>query len=466
MHEWRQKLLREHSGQPRPLRVLVASHSHPEVSNGGAEIAAFQLYKGLAARDDCEAWFLGCDRNAGADKPGALLSQPFSANEYLYATGTFDWFKFANRDPRFRGEIERLFSGLAPDIVHFHHYINFGVEVFAHLKRVAPACKIVLTLHEYLAICNHYGQMVTKGHRNLCYEATPQRCQNCFPEFGKSDFFLRKLYIERFFGLVDMFVAPSQFLADRYIAWGIPAEKMAVLENLMPPSAPVPAAMLPADGMLRLGFFGQISSLKGIDVIFDAATLLAKDHIDSVSFEIFGDYRGQPPEFQAAFLARLEKAGANIRFNGPYDRPRVNRLMQSVHAILVPSVWWENSPVVIQEALRNKRPVICSDIGGMAEKVRDGIDGFHFAAGNPIALAILIRQLAENRALLADLTASLSGMPEHATSIEDYLGLYHGLGAGTAEAEAELPAAPEPQAIPVSSNRPERRRAARLKDKA
>jgi len=436
MHQWPQNLLLEYSSQPRPLRVLVASHSHPEVSNGGAEIAAFQLYKSLAARADCEAWYLGCDRTAGADKPGAVLSQPYSANEYLYATGNFDWFKFANHDPRFRGEIERLFTGLAPDIVHFHHYINFGVEVFAHLKRAAPAAKIVLTLHEYLAICHHYGQMVTKGHRNLCFEASPRLCQNCFPDTPKSDFFLRKLYIERFFGLVDMFVSPSQFLAERYIAWGIPESKMAVLENLMPPHPPAPPAPLPADGMLRLGFFGQISSLKGIDVIFDAASLLAKEDINAVSFEIFGDYRGQPPEFQAAFLARLEKAGANIRFNGPYDRQRVNRLMQSVHAVLVPSVWWENSPVVIQEALRNRRPVICSDIGGMAEKVRDGIDGFHFAAGNPIALAMLIRELVEDRARLAALTAALPGLPEQVTSVEDYLGLYHGLGAIAAEVPA------------------------------
>ncbi len=59
--------------------------------------------------------------------------------------------------------------------------------------------------------------------------------------------------------------------------------------------------------------------------------------------------------------------------------------MQSVDAVLVPSIWWENSPVVIQEALANGRPVICSDIGGMAENVRPGHDGFHFEAGNPRA---------------------------------------------------------------------------------
>jgi glycosyltransferase involved in cell wall biosynthesis len=411
----------------RPLRILIASHAHPQISNGGAEIAAYQLYEGVKAdKDVAQAWYLGCDRDAGADKAGAVFSQPFAdQDEYVYATGAFEWFKFANRDPNFPKEFRRLLAELKPDVVHFHHHINFGVEALWHVREVLPNAKILLTLHEYLGICNHFGQMVTKGHFNLCYESSTVRCHRCFPEFSKADFFLRKLYIERFFGLVDRFVSPSHFLAERYIAWGIAPEKMAVLENLMPEVERGKIAVPPDTGPLRIGFFGQISKLKGMDVLFDAAAQLDEDEdMKDVSLEIFGDYRGQPPEFQERFLAQLGKAGKNIRFNGPYDRQRVDRLMQSVHAVLVPSVWWENSPVVIQEALRNRRPVICSDIGGMEEKVRDGIDGLHFAAGNPAALAGLIRDLANDRARLRELTEKLPGEPELVSGLDDYMRLY------------------------------------------
>ena len=55
--------------------------------------------------------------------------------------------------------------------------------------------------------------------------------------------------------------------------------------------------------------------------------------------------------------------------------------------MIVPSTWWENSPVVIQEAFHHGRPIIASDIGGMAEKVRHGIDGLHFHAGSAESLA-------------------------------------------------------------------------------
>ena len=61
--------------------------------------------------------------------------------------------------------------------------------------------------------------------------------------------------------------------------------------------------------------------------------------------------------------------------------------MREVDWTIVPSTWWENAPVVIQEAFHHGRPIIASDIGGMAEKVRDDIDGLHFHVGNPESLA-------------------------------------------------------------------------------
>jgi len=416
-------------GAPAPapkLKVLIAAHSHPEVSIGGAEISAFQLFETLQHRADCQSWYLGCDRTLAARRPGSVLNQPWSDAEYLYAVESFDWFKFANPDTRLPGEIERLLQQLQPDVLHFHHYINFGVEILEYARRTLPNCRIVLTLHEYLAICHHYGQMVTKKHRTLCYHSSPDHCHACFPEFSPSDFFLRRRYIMRFFDLVDVFIAPSRFLADRYVAWGVPASKMVVLENLMPEPLVAPHRMAEPDEIIRIGFFGQTSALKGINVLFDAAERLAAENVSNVTFDIFGDYTSQPEEFQGEFLARLEKAGPNIQFNGPYGRPQLDGLIQSVHAVLVPSVWWENSPLVIQEALRNRRPVICSGIGGMAEKVRNGVDGWHFPAGNALALASLLRNLAKDPERLNRVAAAMTGIPASQSGIEDFLRIYRG----------------------------------------
>ena len=408
------------------LRILVISHSHPEISKGGAEIAAFQLHRGFAARENCVSWFMGCDRRRTRSE--IPISQPFGIDDYLYSVGEFDWFKFSNQDPRLPDALTNVLLDLRPDIVHFHHYINVGVEALAIVKRALPNAKVVVTLHEYLAICNHHGQMVTNPHRNLCYEANPQRCIECFQHLDESDFFLRKRYIEHFFAFADHFVSPSQFLADRYIAWGMAEDRISVIENLV--NAPLsrgPIRPIGTAGTLRAGFFGQLSFLKGANVLFDAADLLDKEERFDISLEIFGDYRSQPLEFQKELQERMEKLGQNVTLHGPYDQSRVDMLMQSVDLVIVPSVWWENSPLVIQEARRNGRPVISSDIGGMAEKVRDGIDGFHFHVGSAMALAMLLKKIAENRTLLTDLAATIRKIQTADAIVDAHLSLYENL---------------------------------------
>lgn len=422
-------MVRKVAGKPaldaEPLRIVIAAHGHPELSKGGGEIAAYHLFRALRRRQDCEVWFIGCDRSMEADRAGAVLMQPFSSREYIYAPGEFDWFKFANRDHKFPADFARLLAELRPDIIHFHHYVHYGVETFYNVKRILPDCRIILTLHEFLAICHHYGQMITSVHRNLCYEASAIRCQRCFPEFSRSDFYLRQRYIQRFFDLVDGFIAPSRFLAERYVAWGVPADKMHIVENLIPvarATAETPA--ISRKGPLRIGFFGQISPLKGIDLLFDAAAAWAGDAQSDVVFEIFGDYRNQPAEFQEDFLQRLPRSGRNVRFHGPYDSNRVDALMRSVDAVLMTSIWWENSPVVIQEAFRNRRPVICPNIGGMAEKVRDGTDGFHFPVGSAAALASLVRELAADRSRLEQVVTTMAAPPAPEEVVDAHMQLY------------------------------------------
>jgi glycosyltransferase involved in cell wall biosynthesis len=399
------------SGAAPALRVLVLSHMHPNVSRGGAEIAAYQLYNALKGEPNVAAWFLAASGGRFSERLGAPLQQPFGPDEFVYTGSGFDHWNHANPDPRFPGELAALLEELRPDIVHLHHYANFGIETLLHIRRALPAAKIVLTLHEYLAICNHFGQMVKRPGFGLCERSGPRDCARCFPERTEQDFFLRELYLKRFFGLVDHFISPSRFLAERYVAWGLHPKAISVVENGMPDPGHAAGPPPPADDALEFSFFGQISRLKGIDVLFDAAALLEAEGAAGFRIEVHGDYSGQSPEFRAAFEKRLADTPANLRHCGPYEYARVHGLMRAAHAVLVPSIWWENSPLVIQEALLNRRPVICSDIGGMAEKVRDGLDGFHFQAGGAHSLAALLKRLAAEPERLAALQGTMAAPP-------------------------------------------------------
>jgi len=425
--------------------VLVMAHSHPRLTRGGAEISADALFRNLRARG-AKTWFLGCGGPGSEARLGAALTQPFGAGDYLYSPGVpFDHFKFANPDPHFPRALEELVGSLRPDIVHAHHYTRFGVECFSVIRRASPNTRIVLSLHEYLAICHHNGQMVKTGSLRLCDRESTLDCAQCFPDFGARDFFLRKRYIQTFFEDVDLFLTPSQFLANRYIAWGLPAEKILVLEN-MPPrvQGPHPAqaqARLASETLfgtthhnrpngeavprkLRFGFFGQMSPLKGIKVLIDAAAILHEAGIEAASIDIFGDYSNQPQEYQEAVKAALEEAGPNVVYNGRYENTDVRWLMSRVDAVIVPSIWWENSPVVIQEAFSCGKPVICSNIGGMAEKVRDGIDGLHFEAGRPRHLARLLANLAEQPEILDKIANTVARPLEQEAALDAHLAAY------------------------------------------
>ncbi len=390
------------------LRVLIASHSHPRVQNGGSEVASYSLFDRLRHRPGLRAWYLGCSRTASFARAGQSITQPFERDEYLYTLGDFEWFKFANRDTAFARDFRALLRNLRPQVVHFHHYINFGMEAFAHVREVLPDAKLVLTLHEFLAICHQQGQMVTRHRGQLCRRSGQVECSRCFPEFQPADFFLRETYIGHFLKHVHHFISPSRFLAERYVAWGLPAERVSVIENVSADAVgrdlPARRARLPGSE-LRVGFFGQISLLKGIQVLLDAATLLDGERRHDVSFQIHGDQTNQPAAFQAEFLGQVEKAGSNVVFHGAYANADINQLMADVDVVLVPSIWWENSPVVIQEAFRNGVPVVCSNIGGMAEKVVPDETGLHFGVGSPRSLASVLKALADDPERLGRLAA-------------------------------------------------------------
>lgn len=102
----------------------------------------------------------------------------------------------------------------------------------------------------------------------------------------------------------------------------------------------------------------------------------------------------QPESFREEFESLLDATAKHVTFAGRYHQSELSSLMDGVDWVVVPSLWWENSPLVIQEAFMHKKPVICSDIGGMAEKVRHGVDGLHFRAGDPVSLARTIREAA------------------------------------------------------------------------
>ena len=383
------------------MRTLVISHGHPAFSIGGAEIASHNLFRALNGLPGHEAHFLartGHPVRRRAETPLMSLRQG-EREIFLHADAYEHFWLSSGALDDLSGAFTSHLQALRPDVVHFHHVIGLGVEAIAAARRALPQSRIVITFHEYLSICAHHGQMVkTKGNR-LCRKATPADCAGCFPERTAGEMFRREMFLKHHLGLADAFVSPSHFLVDRYVDWGLDRARFTVIENGLDTSHSAPPRPLPTGGRrARFGFFGQVTEFKGLPMLLDAVARVPEAAWgDDAALCVFGgNLDNQPQEFRDRFATLMERAGRRAKFYGAYRAEELPRLMGQVDWVVMPSIWWENSPLVIQEAFLHGRPLLCSDIGGMAEKVRDGIDGLHFRAGSAEDLAdTMVRAMAE-----------------------------------------------------------------------
>jgi len=412
-------------------RVLYICHNHPSFHPGGTEIFAHDLFGAMKREHGADAMFLGCaDRLHRDRRPGTLFQTVGrSADEMVMWAGHFDRFNLSQTDlhavvPEF-GDFLRVYK---PDVVHFHHVLLVGVEAIFLVRRILPRAKIVMTLHDYFPICAHEGQMVTVKDKALCDRATPDACHACFPEIDLDKFVLRRGQIQAMFSLVDQFIAPSQFLRQRYIDWGLPAEKIVVLRNARPAVEPAaPRGLAPGERRDAFGFFGNVSPFKGVPVALEAAQRLVRQGDTKFTLSIHGGMPFQTSAFKDQVESLAKKSAGTVALRGAYKLPELKSLIAAVDWVVVPSIWWENAPLVIQEAFLHRRPVICSDIGGMAEAVRDGMDGLHFRVGDPVDLARAMRRAMDEPGLWERLSGGITPPPSLADCAAEHLALYQTL---------------------------------------
>ena len=416
-------LVAKHTGPSAPARggpLAIVAHTHPSISKGGAEIAAYSLFEGLQ-RIGKDAIFVGmcpsADRHKlllGSDREFAVITDQSRYDHYYQLSSADVW-----------RQLKTILVGQDARLVNFHHFLQVGVNSLRALSAETDI-PFTVTLHEFLAICAHHGQMVTRPARRLCQMATPVACAACFPEHSRAQFTARRALIQSALLPAAGFISPSHFLADRMIAWGLPREKFVVIENGL-------RAVEKRDERARgsvegrpwvFGYFGQITPFKGIDTLLDTIDLLARrpDIGQRVRIRVHGNLIGQDAAFEARFSQTFATHGF-ASYSGPYDNADVRKLMLACDYVVVPSTWWENSPVVIQEAFAAGRPVICTGIGGMAEKVPNRLAGLHFRLGDPADLARAMAEAADD-VLYKALCSGLPEVSDQTTMARDYLACF------------------------------------------
>ena len=280
-----------------------------------------------------------------------------------------------------------------PNIIHLQHYLNLGIDAIPALKRINPEALIVLTLHEYLLICPNDGQMLKRTSNQICINPSPEACNNCFKDVSIQTFQDRAAIVQSALDACDGLISPSHWLLKQFEqTYRIP-EEARVIENGLPIELLDQIKLFRQfednhqPPLNRFAFFGRASERKGLLLLLQACYQLSQSHAGQFQLQIHGGgLKDEPAAIQHRIQSLIAACGDHISQTGRYRQMQIPPLMQQCDWVIVPSIWWENSPVVIQEAFACRRPVIGSNHGGIAEKI-NGHGGIGFQPNSAEDLA-------------------------------------------------------------------------------
>jgi glycosyltransferase involved in cell wall biosynthesis len=178
---------------------------------------------------------------------------------------------------------------------------------------------------------------------------------------------------------VEHIVAVCEWVRDLLIRNGVAPEKLTLSRQGLPyqstlphpfESSPNRTVGLPKP--IRLAFLGRLDQTKGVEVVIDA--LAAKPDLE-LSFDIFGVVQGEGGKQLEARIRGKVECDPRIRLLPPLAQQEIVAHLRGYSALLIPSQWLETGPLVAYEAFAAGIPVVGSDLGGIAELVRDGENG-------------------------------------------------------------------------------------------
>lgn len=409
------------------MKILQVVQGIPPESNGGTQIYAYNLSKALSEEEETSILYV------------SKKYSPYNINKTEYSVN------FSNKDnmnlielsikeslnrifnPQYsiyNPEIDEIFEKIliqtAPDIIHIHHLSNFSYGIIPLAKKYK--IPVVFTLHDIWFICHKVSRIDINNE--ICSRLPGKICSECQKEFlieyitqkndvckilGKNnlrpifnlfsklfkwpDFFERRSEI-LINALIksDTIIAPTNFIKDEYIKYGVPEKKILV----SPHGIDIKPFEIIKDKKKRLnndtvsfGYVGQAGFNKGVHLLIEAFNNLVNSNS---TLKIFGDSK------ESAYSRELynSAASSNIIFKGKFTPEDVEEIYKEFDVLIVPSVGYENSPLSISESFCNKNPVIASKTGGIPELINDGKNGLLFERGDAIDLQNKISMIIDN----------------------------------------------------------------------
>lgn len=208
---------------------------------------------------------------------------------------------------------------------------------------------------------------------------------------------------------VHRVLCPSQFLMDRMRRFGLAHERTflcptGVDEGFLESTRSDAAVELPPGDpearAVQITFLGTMIPIKGPQVLLEAWGRLPAPLRQRGELSLCGPLHHAP-----AFVERLQERASElyVEISDRLTREQVARKLRQTDLLVMPSLWFENRPLILHEALALGVPCLVTGEGGMAELVRPDIDGWHFPMGDVDALAQRLHDVLSDPSPLAAL---------------------------------------------------------------
>lgn len=444
------------------MKILLTTHQFLPDYTSGTEVLSFEVARELKR--------LGHDVRILTGWPADEFVEPPAAyDEYEYEgvrvhrlyppafteTTVSERTRLEYDNPATAAAFTALTASWKPDIVHFFHLQRLSASIPLRCAQQAIAC--LYTATDFWSICPlnqlrlpdgqtcpgpepdsancvlHLALQGRRAHLAPLYRWVPKKLVGAVLRIAPSDgqrasqnlgaaraLQHRPDRMRRMLNVIDRIIAPTAFMAQRLKDFGASEQSIAVLGYGIDTTLYANRAPLLAGDRLRIGFIGTLHEHKGVHVLIDAVKLL--DPAADFSVCVYGD-ESFYPDYVAQVKASAE-SDPRIRFRSTFVRSELPRVINDFDVLVVPSTWSENTPLVIFAAQAAGRPVIGSNVAGIAEVVTDGVNGRLFDVGNPAALAAILGELVREPGRLKEMAVNAKPSKDISRYVADLLDLY------------------------------------------
>lgn len=423
------------------MRILKVIHGYPPFYNAGSEVYSQSICEELSKNNLVFVF----TREENPYLPDfTIRKEQINGNLVVYLVNMAQ-----GKDGFRHNELDlillNLLNEINPDVAHVGHLNHLSTGFIDVLKN--KNIPIAFTLHDFWLMCPR-GQFLQRNfgnanHLQLCDKQENTKCAtNCYNayftgqeenmeadvSFWSNWIGKRMKETKEITDKVDLFIAPSNYLKDRFIKqFGVSENKIQFLDYGFPLHYLTPTEKKEESESFTFGYIGTHIPAKGVNLLIEAFLKLN----GKASLKIWG-WKDQRTTKE--LVDKANAIGLPIEFKGEYvNKNLADEVFSQVDCIVVPSIWGENSPLVIHEAQACHIPVITANYGGMAEYVEHKINGLLFDHRNSDSLSVQMQWAIKNKEAMIGfgkrgyLFSDNGRVPEIKEHCKELLKIYEGL---------------------------------------